>query len=278
MEVSCRKRLTILACKKEENPDVCKWYWNDADQSTERSWNKRGEPGSVPTAPKVPNLPNLPKNGEEMRTSQRSGSNRATFLRMKLKRVSLVIAILWCANINASPASDFVGYVAWIGGKNMEKVNETIVQCARREYYDDDKDKETLVGECVTTIGDYLCPGECCNAEVRKAVIDIGKFYVYLHMYCPDLEVACHKILTELACKKEENPNVCKWYWNDEDQSVVRSWNKRVDSGPVPPDPKVPNLTNLHKNGEVLRTSQRIASKFDFLRENFVNKLLNSRN
>ncbi|VDI17409.1 Hypothetical predicted protein [Mytilus galloprovincialis] len=74
MEKSCRKTLTDLACMKEENPDVCKWYLNDADQPGERSWNKRGESGSISTAPKVPNLPNLPKNGGERRTSKNNAS------------------------------------------------------------------------------------------------------------------------------------------------------------------------------------------------------------
>lgn len=185
---------------------------------------------------------------------------------MKSKLVSLVIAILWCANANASPASDLIGTIAWMGGKSMEKVDETIVKCARRQYHDDDKDMETLVGECVSTIGDYLCEGQDCNADVRKTVIGIGKFYVSLHMNCPDLDVDCHKMLTELVCKKEENPDVCIWFWNDEEQSSVHSWNKRVKSRPVSPAMKVPNLSNLHKIGEVLRNSQRSASKFDLLR------------
>ncbi|CAC5404370.1 unnamed protein product [Mytilus coruscus] len=195
---------------------------------------------------------------------------------MKLKLVSLVITILWCANANASPASDFVGSVAWIGGKNMEKVDKEIVQCARGEYSEDEKEKDTQVGECVTTIGDYLCPRVCCSAEVREALIGIGKFYAYLHMHCPDMEVSCRQTLTDLACMKEENPDVCKWYLNDADKPTERSWNKRGESGSVPPAPKVPNLPNLPK---ALRTGQRSVSKLDFIREkSFLKKLLNSRN
>lgn len=46
---------------KEENPDICNWYLNDADQPGERSWNKRGESGSISTAQKFQIFQTFPK-------------------------------------------------------------------------------------------------------------------------------------------------------------------------------------------------------------------------
>lgn len=105
----------------------------------------------------------------------------------------------------------------------MERVDEEIGQCASRQYSEDETKKDTQVGECVTKLGNYLCPSEYCGAEARKALIDIGKFYAYLHMYCPGMEKSCRKTLTDLACMKEENPDVCKWYLNDADQAGRRA-------------------------------------------------------